>query len=237
MSDSSPHSAGDSFESGQATNSASAYSGKGVGYFRGARFSFVDQLPTNPAARLLEVGCATGDTGAYAKSQEKCGWCCGIELCEGPGNEAKTKLDQVLIGDIERLDLPFAPAYFDTLLLSEVLEHLSDPWAVLRKLSKLLKPGAIVLAGSPNVSHYSVILMLLKGNWEYHDAGVMDATHLRWFTPKSYRQMFEACGYSVEFVRPAIPLGRKAKLVNWLLFRNATHLLCKQIVLRARKPV
>src|SRR5580700_1549891 len=126
------------------------YSQKPVGYFNGARTPFVDVLPPNPAGRLLEIGCGTGETAAYALSTGKCGLCCGVELCEGPAEEARKKLQRVIVGDVERLELDFSENYFDVLLLSEVLEHLVDPWSVLRRLHKLMKPGSIVIAGSPN---------------------------------------------------------------------------------------
>src|SRR5262245_21617611 len=113
------------------------YSQKPVGYFSGAREAFVDILPRNPEARLLEIGPGVGETSAYALAEGKCGWCCGVELCEGPALEARKKLQQVIIGDVERVELDFPEMHFDILLMSEVLEHLVDPWSVVRRLFKL----------------------------------------------------------------------------------------------------
>jgi len=141
---------------------ADNYNSKSAGYFSGARRQFVDDLPRNPSARLLEIGCSAGNTAAYALAQGKCGWCCGVELCPGPAAEAAKKMDQVIVGDIEKLELDFPPQSFDVLFLSEVLEHLTDPPAVLRKLRGFLKPWALVMAGSPNVCDHSVLRMLLK---------------------------------------------------------------------------
>jgi 2-polyprenyl-3-methyl-5-hydroxy-6-metoxy-1,4-benzoquinol methylase len=212
------------------------YSQKPLEYFEGARKPFVDALPPNPNARLLEIGCGSGATAAYALAEGKCGWCCGVELCEGPAEEARKKLQQVIVGDVERIDFDFAGNYFDVLLMSEVLEHLADPWALLRRLFKLMKPGAVVIAGSPNVSNRFVIATLLRGDWPQESKGVFDATHLRWFTPASYQRMFEKCGFVVTHVGPASPLRPKARLFNALTCKRLEHLLHSQISLQARKP-
>lgn len=211
------------------------YSQKPVGYFNGARKPFVDVLPRNPEASLLEIGAGSGETSAYAMAEGKCGWCCGVELCEGPAREARGKLQQVIIGDVEHIELDFPEEYFDILLMSEVLEHLVDPWAVLRRLFRLMKPGAIVIAGSPNVCHHGVIWSLLRGQWRYQPSGVFDATHLRWFTPSGYREMFESCGFVVDEVGPARRLNLKARLVNSFTAGRFEYLLHTQIVLRAHR--
>ena len=209
------------------------YLHKPSGYFDTARKSFVDILPINKEAKLLEIGTGSGDTAAYALSQGKCNWCCGIELCEQPANEAKQKIQQVIIGNIENLELDLPNSHFDILLMSEVLEHLADPWSVLRKIRPLMKPNSIVVAGSPNVCNRSVIWNLLQGIWKYEPNGIYDMTHLRWFSPDSYKKMFEDCGYTVDHVGPAFPLRWKAKLLNKLTFQKFQHLLHSQIQLRA----
>jgi 2-polyprenyl-3-methyl-5-hydroxy-6-metoxy-1,4-benzoquinol methylase len=197
---------------------------------------FVDGLPVNPSARLLEIGCGTGNTAAYALAERKCGWCCGVELHAEPAAAAGAKLPQVVVGDIEKLDLDFAPATFDVLILSEILEHLVDPAAALRKLRPLMKPRALVMAGSPNVGHYSVALMLLRGGWDCQKDGIMDATHLRWFTPRTYQALFEGAGYIVKHVGPAEPLRWKARLLNALLLKKCEHLFFTQIYLQGQCP-
>ena len=78
----------------------------------------------------------------------------------------------------------------------------------------LLKPGGVILASSPNVSHYRIIAQLLRGRFEYADVGPMDRTHLRWFTPVSYAQMFEDAGFATRHVGPMTPAGRKTKLLR-----------------------
>jgi hypothetical protein len=118
--------------------------------------------------------------------------------------------------------------------LSAMPEHLVDPWNALRKLRAYLKPGGIVLAGSPNVCHYSVLLTLLCGRWRYEVKGIFDATHLRWFSPSTYATLFEECGFRVESVGPADLLGRKGALGNLLTLGMVPYLFHEQIYLRAR---
>ena len=166
-------------------------------------------------------------------SQGKCGWCCGVELCEAAAREAAVKLNQVINGDVEKLGLSFPENYFDILLMSEVLEYLVDPWATLARLRSLMKPGALVRSGSPNVCHHSVLRALLAGRWQYEDKGIFDATHLRWFSARTYREMFESCGFVVDAVGPAFPLGIKGRVFTALSLHKLEHLFYKQIRLEA----
>ena len=89
------------------------------------------------------------------------------------------------------------------------------------------------MAGSPNVCHRSVLAMLLKGGWDYQREGVMDATHLRWFSPRTYRELFEKAGYIVDHVGPAKALHWKARFINGLLLKKYEYLFHSQIYLRA----
>lgn len=209
------------------------YSCKPKDYFSGARKLFVDCLPINPEARLLEIGCGSGATAAYALATKKCGWCAGVELCSGPAAEASQHMNDVRIGDVEKIDLPYPAHSFDILIMSEVIEHLVDPWGMLRKMRLLLTNDAFVLAGSPNVAYRKVITMLLRGRWDYVEAGIMDRTHLRWFTPDTYKELFEDCGYTVLSCEPAPPTG-KAGLLNTLTGRRFEYLLSPQILLKAK---
>lgn len=198
-----------------------AYHAKDKYYFAGARCDYVSELPSDANARILEIGCGKGDTGALALSEGKCARYCAVEVY-GPAAEiARGKITEVITGDVENVKLPWLSQSFDALILSEVLEHLVDPWAVLRKLRPLMKPGALVFASTPNISHYNVVVMLLRGQWRLFDKGVMDRTHLRWFTPQTFWEMFESCGYRVHQVRPVSPLRLKGK-DSFFYFGKAT---------------
>jgi 2-polyprenyl-3-methyl-5-hydroxy-6-metoxy-1,4-benzoquinol methylase len=210
-----------------------AYEAKNDKYFAGARKDYVDEFPASPKARILEVGCGNGDTGAYALKSGKCGTYCGVEICERPAQMARGQLSEVLLGDAEKLDMPWPAEYFNGLILSEVLEHLVDPWAVLRKLRPLMAKGALIFASSPNVTHHSVVRMMLRGRWDLADKGIMDRTHLRWFTIQSYRDMFESTGYRVDRAGPLSRPGWKGKMINIMTLGRFTHMFAQQVSLRA----
>ena len=213
-----------------------AYDAKPQEYFQGARRDYVAELPVNPQAKILEIGCAEGATGYLALRERKCGEYFGVELLPGPASKAKERLSEVVVGNIEMIDLPWPSESFDGLIMSEVLEHLVDPWAVLKKLHPYLKSGAKVFASSPNVSNHRVIRMLMRGDWALTDALIMDRTHLRWFTPRSYAELFESCGYVVDSVGHVGNLSLKAKILSSLSFNRLRHLFVAQIDLRAHRP-
>jgi 2-polyprenyl-3-methyl-5-hydroxy-6-metoxy-1,4-benzoquinol methylase len=211
-----------------------AYTTKPEQYFWGARSDFVDDLPDDSNAEILEIGCSTGATGRLAIARGKCARYYGVELNSQAASAAAQQLHEVIHGDVETLNLPWTPRKFDALIMSEVLEHLADPWSVLANLHPLLKPGALVLAGSPNVAHYRVILMLLRGDWALADSGVMDRTHLRWFTPRSYGRLFRDAGYEVVSTVGIGQDGFKARIASRLLFGHFHWLWARQIKIIAR---
>ena len=106
-----------------------------------ARDDYVAALPDDPEASILEIGCSNGATGALALARGKCRRYCGVELFPEPAAAARERLTEVVEGDVEQLELPWPAQSFDALILSEVLEHLRDPWAVLERLRPLLRPG------------------------------------------------------------------------------------------------
>jgi 2-polyprenyl-3-methyl-5-hydroxy-6-metoxy-1,4-benzoquinol methylase len=212
-----------------------AYAGKGTAYFAGARADFVAALPDARDAAIIEVGCGSGATGALAIGAGKARRYVGIELFESAAVEARRHLTEVLVGDVERMALPFAPASFDALILSEVLEHLVEPWALLHRLAPLVRPGGMVLASSPNVSHWRVVSALLRGRFELADQGVFDRTHMRWFTPASFRAMFEGAGFTVDRVGPVTPFSARTRLLSRLTAGRLDHLLMVQISLAGRR--
>jgi len=211
-----------------------SYEGKDQRYFSGVRKDLIDRLGVDANRAILEIGCGDGSTSAYAKQQGKCGLYVGVELVPDAAIVAKAALDRVYNANIESFDIPEPPSSFDVLIAGEVLEHLVDPWTVLKRLRGFLRPGALAMASSPNVAHYSIIGMLLKGEWTLADSGRMDRTHLRWFTPRSYAEMFRTCGFEVISTEPLSEFGPRAKLVNRLTAGRLEHLFIGQIVVVAK---
>jgi 2-polyprenyl-3-methyl-5-hydroxy-6-metoxy-1,4-benzoquinol methylase len=208
------------------------YQEKGAGYFAGARRDYVAEMPADPSAAILELGCGAGGTGALALREGKAGAYVGIELFEPMALEARRVLTTVHIGNVETMDLPYGPETFDALVCSEVLEHLANPEATLTRLIPLLKPGGRVYASVPNLAHWKIVLGLLRGRFDYQERGAMDRTHLRWFTPRSFRALFEGAGVSVDHVAP---IGSRSPLRPLISRLPLEHLLWFQIDLRGRR--
>ncbi len=215
---------------------AQLYAGKADAYYSGARADMVAALPDNPAAALLELGCGDGSTGALALTARKAGRYTGIELDPAAAALARTRISEVLVGDVDLLELDALHGGYDGLILSEVLEHLIDPWATMRRLIACLKPGALVFASSPNISHWRVIWGLMRGAFEHTEAGVMDRSHLRWFTPTSYVALMRSAGLDLVTVGPITPPATRTRLINWLTRGRFAHLFMTQIYVTARKP-
>lgn len=144
--------------------------------------------------KVLEVGCACGGTLLEIKNKYKNATTFGIELNQNAAKVASS-CAQVISANIEEVELEFPEGYFDYIIFADVLEHLQNPWKALQTIRKHLKLGGKILASIPNVMHYSVIRNLLAGSWTYEDAGILDKTHLRFFTLKEIDKMFSGAGY------------------------------------------
>lgn len=212
------------------------YEDKPESYFANARNDIVQIMTTGADASVLELGCGAGGTGRAVLDAGKAGRYVGLELSPAAASTAAQFLSEVLVGDVEALDLTPLYGGFDALIISEVLEHLTDPWTTLGRLANCLNSGGIVYASSPNVAHWSVIRGLAAGRFEYADKGVMDRTHLRWFTPQSYGDLFRSAGLEVLEVRPVTPLRSKSLWLDRLTGGRWRHLLFTQIMVVARRP-
>jgi SAM-dependent methyltransferase len=154
-----------------------------------ARPEILEHVPRS-ARRVLDLGCATGTTGAALKRRQDAE-VVGVELEPEYAREAATRLDHVLIADVESA----APAgRFDVLIAADILEHLKDPWATLRRYAELLEPGATAIVSLPNVAHWSTYAHLARGSWPRRPEGIFDATHLRWFTLADARELLRQAG-------------------------------------------
>ena len=202
-------------------------------YFKLVRFDLIDQLLPGPN-RVLEVGCAEGWTGAELKRRGCVSEVVGIELNPKAAAKARKQLDQVICGDLENLSLDesfMRPASFDYIIVGDVLEHLRDPWGQLAKLSTCIKPQGRIIASIPNVRHWSVLLPLcFRGEWTYCSHGILDSTHLRFFTKNSATSLFHSAGLSVQKCQPSL-WRRYERVINWMSFGLMEEFLAEQWVL------
>jgi SAM-dependent methyltransferase len=211
-----------------------AYGEKRREYYDGVNRRLLDRLSLDPRRSILEVGCGAGNNGVYAKESGRCGRYVGVEINPAAAVIAADRLDAIHVLDVESASPPFEDASFDVLVASEVLEHLVDPWTFLKQYKRYLRPGGLVFASSPNVANISTLAMLLNGRWDLEASGRMDRTHLRWFTPRSFRAMFEEGGYEVLAVTALTQPGIKTRLFNRLTLGSFAHLFVSQIVIEAR---
>jgi 2-polyprenyl-3-methyl-5-hydroxy-6-metoxy-1,4-benzoquinol methylase len=150
---------------------------------------------------VLDVGCATGFL-AQALVERGC-VVSGIEYDADAADQARQHLDQLVVGDLNELDLAeaFGGRTFEIIILGDILEHLIDPGKVLAGLVGVLAPGGSVVISVPNVAHGSVRLALLQGSWDYRELGLMDRTHLRFFTRRTLLALLRGAGLVAVDVR------------------------------------
>jgi len=151
--------------------------------------------------RFLDIGCASGALGVALKEKFPGASVVGIEAGRGAAAQAQQRLDRVVCSRIEEVDFsaPDMAGQFDAVIVADILEHLINPWQVLLRLKAALAPGAQVLASIPNVRNLALLSeLLLEGRWTYRDRGLLDVTHLRFFTFAEIMEMFEETGYRCE---------------------------------------
>ena len=154
---------------------------------------------------VLDVGCHTGVLGAaYRWHNPRARWL-GIEADAAAAAVAATRLDDVAVVDVEREPWPFREAAaVDCLIYGDSLEHMRDPWAVLRAHLPRLDADGTILICVPNAEHWSFAARLLHGGWDYEAEGLFDHTHLRWFTRASMDAGLRALGLHVCDVTPRV---------------------------------
>lgn len=206
------------------------------GYFDYARTA-IDPLLPRDLRDVLEIGAGSGQTLAYIKTRSPRARTFAVEKSPSAAAAARSRVDHVVEGDIENLELPFAPASFDTILLLDVLEHLVDPWAAIAKLTPLLRQHGSMIASIPNVRYYKVSLPLLfRGKWELQDRGILDRTHLRFFVRETAIELMTSSGLQVDSViATGVEKGRKKALLSKLSGGLLEPLLAYQYLIRVSR--
>jgi len=152
------------------------------------------------AERVVEVGCSSGAMGQAFLRQHPDAEYIGIELVEEYAARARERLSEVVVANVEHLeDRTFEVLRpTDCWIFGDVLEHLYDPWRTLRRVRESLGERGCVVACIPNAQHWSLQAQLNAGNLRYADTGLLDRTHIRFFTRKTIIELFDQCGYEIE---------------------------------------
>lgn len=208
-------------------------------YFQLARQEMLPYIPAE-ACTVLDVGCGHGIFGKVLKETRAVEiW--GVELDEPAAAIAAHQLDYVLSGRFdENLNLPVDK--FDCILFNDVLEHMVDPYAALLYCKSLLRKDGVVVSSIPNVRYFETMWdLIVKKNWQYADYGILDRTHLRFFTYRSMLSTFQELGYQVQLIEGINSLenqqsrhSRRFKMINRLLFNWIQDMRYQQFVVVAR---
>jgi SAM-dependent methyltransferase len=214
----------------------SMYSGKSEGYFENPRTEIAPLLPRR-VDRVLDLGCGSGATMKWLRGQRDLRYAVGIELFPEVAERATSVFDLLLTGDIETMTLP--TGHFDLIIALDVLEHLVDPWSAVRRLQSILSPGGAIIVSLPNIGHYSVsVPLVLRGRWNYAEDGLLDRTHLRFFTAETAIDLLTSSGLAVDKIdrvrrgpqlRSAKARWYALKFLTWAL---PNHLLDWQLLIR-----
>jgi SAM-dependent methyltransferase len=164
-------------------------------YFSHPRPDVIVAVPET-ARRIVELGCGAGVVGAAIKERQACSYV-GIEMSPVAAALAARTLDAVLIGDVEAAPLPFPDGSADCVVCADILEHLADPWQMLAELHRILEPGGTIVASVPNIQNVEILQALVQGRWDYHEAGILDRTHLRFFTRSTFGEALLQAGFVI----------------------------------------
>jgi SAM-dependent methyltransferase len=205
-----------------------------------AKSSFINQraeivrlIPEN-AGKILDVGCSTGDVGASVKKKMSCE-VIGIEIDNEKARIASSRLDKVIVGNVETIEPQLKKGYFDCIIFADVLEHLREPSEVLKKYGLYLKEDGCLIISIPNVRHIKVLFDLaILGEWKYEPFGIMDRGHMRFFTLKSFRRLMQEAQISPVSTDRIFSL-KGSRLFNLLTLGLFKDFLTAQYVYLAKK--
>lgn len=165
------------------------------GYFEHSRPEVLELVPRS-ARCVLDIGCGAGRLGATLRERQSAS-VTGVEFDEQAAKIARSRLDKVVCGDIETTDIDFKSQSFDAVVCADILEHLRDPAGLLRRIREWLSPDGVLVTSLPNVRHHSVVRSLLEGNFTYESAGLLDKTHLRFFTRREMEKLLFRAGFEI----------------------------------------
>jgi 2-polyprenyl-3-methyl-5-hydroxy-6-metoxy-1,4-benzoquinol methylase len=190
---------------------------KPEGYYSEERREMLEFIPAG-IKKLLDVGCGEGKFSGMIK-QERGIEAWGIEPDKNAAKKAGRVLDRVINSGFSGAAGRLPAGYFDCVVFNDILEHLQDPYSAVREIKSRIADNGVVVCSLPNVLHISVLRRLLwNKDWKYEDFGVLDITHLRFFTKKSMVRMFTEQGYEVISIKGINP----TRSIRFMIFNILT---------------
>ncbi|MBL7106984.1 MAG: methyltransferase domain-containing protein [Phycisphaerae bacterium] len=189
---------------------------KPIGYYENDREDMLKYIPQG-IKKTLEFGCGCGGfSGLLKKKRNVEAW--AVEIDKKSAREAEKKLDKVINSDALEALAQLPDNYFDAIVFFDILEHLVDPFSLLVAIKQKLTDNGIIVVSLPNIRYYRTFSKLvLHGNWDYKDHGILDKTHLRFFTYKSIINTFIGLGYEIQEIKGIHPTSsRTYKILNCL---------------------
>ncbi|MFH1985901.1 MAG: class I SAM-dependent methyltransferase [Pseudomonadota bacterium] len=170
-------------------------------YYAQSRLEVTALVDPIAGRSFLDIGCGEGGLGRALKDAGS-GPVVGIEVDPRAAAEAARYYDRVHTADVDSISPPFCAETFDHLVCADILEHLKDPWGVLARFRPVLKKNGTLVASIPNIGNVRTVTDLLQGRFDYLDWGIMDQSHLRFFTRGGIEKMLAGAGYTICDIRP-----------------------------------
>lgn len=210
-------------------------------YYSHTRLEILQLVPVS-AIRVLDVGCGTGALGASIKLRQPAE-VHGVELTSDAARKAEVYLDRVWNYPIESALPELADGYYDCIVAADVLEHVIDPWVTLATLKEKLSPDGKIVISLPNIQNWGVVSGLLEGKLDYRSEGILDRTHLRFFTRKSVEELIWNAALRIAHIGttihgPSLPNNFAESLLKCGLIANSLEQDAKtfQFLIVAEKP-
>lgn len=210
-----------------------AFTSQTDSYYNMEKTRMVPFFPDGPNI-ILDIGCANGRLGKKLRDLNKASELIGIEIFPPAADEAAKYYDKVYRSDIESLILPYKE-YFDFVICGDILEHLRDPWTLLDRIRGWLKPNGILISSIPNIRYWRIIKdLMVYGKWDYVEAGILDNTHLRFFTRSTFQKMQKKANFDIIHSQMIIH-GKKQNFFNMITFSILDEFLGSQILTVSKK--
>lgn len=188
-----------------------------IEYYQNTRNEMLKYIPRN-SKNILEFGCGIGAFGNLVKQNLNVNYW-GVELHKESANKAEVVIDKVFNSSVEESWENIPDNHFDCIVFNDVLEHLTDPYSALINCKSKLSKDGVIVASIPNVRYYTNLYnFLVKKDWRYEDAGILDITHFRFFTEKSIKRIFRELGFELNIEGINKANGIKVTLFNIFTF-------------------